>query len=350
MKKKVFIIVISIIILIVFLVGLIVLFKDTDNIKLRDNQFIFELGEEISADASYYLEDADSTKNINDYKLSSKDLEIKNNIFVLKDEDIVKIGEYEIEIVYKKTSKKIIIEVVDTASPEFTKFEEKIKYEQNTDISGLESKFEATDLTDVKIIIEGEYDSSVPGEYEIEIIAVDVTGNKTNKKAIIEIIKKEEPKKDTIIVNNNNSNSDNTSASNNNYNSNVQNNLQSNSSNNTSVPSPRFRKDISDQYIIKINEYRKSKGLNELPVTAEAQAEADRRAKEISTYYSHEGAGYGFGEIIGYGDIGVDFVEAWKNSPSHNATILRDGHISMASAVYEYNNKLYAVVSFRANY
>ena len=350
MKKKVFIIVVGIIILIVFLVGLIVLYKDTDNLILKDNQFIFELGEEISAEVSYYLDDASSTKNIKIYKLSSKKLKVKNNKLVSKNDDIVNIGEYEIEITYKTKIKKFKIKVVDTTSPEFTYFEEIIKYEQNADISDLESKFEATDLTDVKITIEGEYDSKVPGEYEIEVIAIDESGNKTNKKAVIEITKKEDSKKETVISNTNNSNSNNSSSSYNNHNSNSTNNSQSNTSSNTTVSSPRFRKDISDQYIIKINEYRKSKGLNELPVTAEAQTEADRRAKEISTYYSHEGAGYGFGEIIGYGDIGVDFVEAWKNSPSHNATILRDGHISMASAVYEYNNKLYAVVSFRANY
>jgi len=346
MKKKVFIILITVIILIVFLVGLNVLFKDTDNIKLKDNKFIFELGEEISAEASYYVEDADSTKNINNYKLSSKSLKIKKNKFVLKDEDIVNVGQYEVEIIYKKTSQKFIIEVVDSTPPKFIKFEEKIKYEQNTDILELESKFEATDLTDVSIMIEGRYDSTIPGEYEIEVVAIDQSGNKTSKKSLIEIVKKEEPKKNVII--NNNSNSNKSSSSNNNSNS--TNNSQTNSSNNTTVASPRYRKDISDQYIIKLNEYRKANGLNELPVTAEAQAEADRRAREISTYYSHNGAGYGFGEIIGYGDIGVDFVEAWKNSPSHNATILRDGHVAMAASVYQYNNKIYAVVSFRANY
>jgi len=348
MKKK--IILIIVIILIVFLVGFIVLYKDTDNIKLKDNQFIFELGEEISAEASYYLEDADSTKNIKDYKLSSKILKNIDNKFALDDADIVDIGEYEIEIIYKKKSQKFIIKVVDTTSPEFIKFEEKLKYEQNADISELESKFEATDLTDVKIAIEGEYDSTVPGEYEIEVVAVDENGNKTNKKAVIEITKKEEPKKETVIPNTNNSSSNDSSSSNNNHNSNSTNNSQSNSSSNTTVSSPRFRKDISDQYIIKLNEYRKVNGLNELPVTAEAQAEADKRAKEIYTYYSHEGVAYGFGENIGEGSVGVDFFVAWKNSPSHNAAMLREQNTAVAASVYEINNHWYAVMSFKMDY
>ena len=348
MKKK--IILIIVIILIVFLVGFIVLYKDTDNIKLKDNQFIFELGKEISAEASYYLQDADSTKNIKDYKLSSKILKNIDNKFVLDDTNIVDVGEYEIEVIYKKKSQKFILKVVDTTSPEFIKFEEKLKYEQNTDISELESKFEATDLTDVKIIIEGEYDSTVPGEYEVEVIAVDESGNKTNRKAVIEITKKEEPKKETVIPNTNNSSSNNSSSSNNNHNSNSINNSQSNSSSNTTESSPRFRKDISDQYIIKLNEYRKANGLNELPVTAEAQAEADRRAKEIYTYYSHEGVAYGFGENIGEGSVGVDFFVAWKNSPSHNAAMLREQNTAVAASVYEINNHWYAVMSFKMDY
>lgn len=348
MKKKIILIIAMI--LIVFLVGFVVLYKDTDNIKLKDNQFIFELGKEISAEASYYLQDADSTKNIKDYKLSSKILKNIDNKFVLDDTNIVDVGEYEIEVIYKKKSQKFILKVVDTTSPEFIKFEEKLKYEQNTDISELESKFEATDLTDVKIIIEGEYDSTVPGEYEVEVIAVDESGNKTNRKAVIEITKKEEPKKETVIPNTNNSSSNNSSSSNNNHNSNSINNSQSNSSSNTTESSPRFRKDISDQYIIKLNEYRKANGLNELPVTAEAQAEADRRAKEIYTYYSHEGVAYGFGENIGEGSVGVDFFVAWKNSPSHNAAMLREQNTAVAASVYEINNHWYAVMSFKMNY
>lgn len=348
MKKKIILIIAMI--LIVFLVGFVVLYKDTDNIKLKDNQFIFELGKEISAEASYYLQDADSTKNIKDYKLSSKILKNIDNKFVLDDTNIVDVGEYEIEVIYKKKSQKFILKVVDTTSPEFIKFEEKLKYEQNTDISELESKFEATDLTDVKIIIEGEYDSTVPGEYEVEVIAVDESGNKTNRKAVIEITKKEEPKKETVIPNTNNSSSNNSSSSNNNHNSNSINNSQSNSSSNTTESSPRFRKDISDQYIIKLNEYRKANGLNELPVTAAAQAEADRRAKEIYTYYSHEGVAYGFGENIGEGSVGVDFFVAWKNSPSHNAAMLREQNTAVAASVYEINNHWYAVMSFKMDY
>ncbi len=147
-----------------------------------------------------------------------------------------------------------------------------------------------------------------------------------------------------------------TPSKNNNTSNNKNNTLNSNNNNNSSnqnkkpVSSDGYKKSVADSYITQINNYRKENGLLELPVTSEAQAEADRRAKELVSNYSHDGAGYGFGEIIGNGGVNSDFITAWKNSPSHNASMLREQNVAMAASVYEYNNHWYAVVSFRMNY
>lgn len=346
MKKRVVLIIISLIV--VFLVGLLfIMHKETNTIILKNDVFTYELGEDISADVSYYLKDADSTKNINEYKIVTDDFDIVDKTLVIN-KDVEKVGNYNINIVYKKLSKKVIIKIVDTTSPEFTTFEENIKIEQTSEEVDLINNFKATDLSEVKITIEGEYDLTKEGNYEINVIATDSSGNKSEKKSTITVYKKEVIKETPVIKqesnNNNPSKKEETNPSTNN-----------NTSNNTpapqpETPSPRYRKDISDTYITQINAYRKANRLNELPVTSEAQAEADRRAKELSTYYSHDGVGYGFGEIIGNGSIGVDFIAAWKNSPSHNATMLRDHTVAMAASVYEYNNKWYTIVSFRMDY
>ena len=347
MKKRVVIIVISLIV--VFLVGLLfIMHKESNTIILKNDVFTYELGEDISADVSDYLKDADSTKNINEYKIVTDDFDIVDKMLVIN-KDVEKIGDYNINIVYKKLSKKVIIKVVDTTSPEFTTFEENIKIEQTSEEVDLIDNFKATDLSEVKITIEGEYDLTKEGNYEINVIATDSSENKTEKKSTITVYKKEVVKETPVAKQESTSN---TSSKNEETKPSTNNN---NTSNNTSspqpeTPSPRYRKDISDTYITQINAYRKANGLNELPVTAEAQAEADRRAKELSTYYSHDGVGYGFGEIIGNGSIGVDFIAAWKNSPSHNATMLRDHTVAMAASVYEYNNKWYTIVSFRMDY
>ena len=263
-----------------------------------------------------------------DFKIVDKKLVINN--------DKLTVGDYNINIVHKNVSKKVIIKIVDTTSPEFTTFEENIKIEQTSEEVDLLKYFEATDLTEVKITIDGEYDLTQEGVYDINVIATDANGNKISKKATITVYKKEVAKETPVIKQDNN----------------ISNNKSSNNTTTTKpeTPSVRYRKDVSDSYIVQINAYRKANGLNELPVTAEAQAEADKRAKELSAYYSHDGVGYGFGEIIGNGSIGVDFITAWKNSPSHNATMLRDHTVAIAASIYECNNHWYAVVSFRTDY
>ena len=343
MKKRVVIIVISLIV--VFLVGLLfIMHKESNTIILKNDVFTYELGEDISADVSDYLKDADSTKNINEYKIVTDDFDIVDKILVIN-KDVEKVGDYNINIVYKKISKKVIIKVVDTTSPEFTTFEENIKIEQTSEEVDLMKNFKASDLSEVKITIEGEYDLTKEGNYEINVIATDSSENKIEKKSTITVYKKEVIKETPVTKQESSSNT-----------SSKKEETKPSTNNNTSqtpqpeTTSPRYRKDISDTYITQINAYRKANGLNELPVTAEAQAEADRRAKELSTYYSHDGVGYGFGEIIGNGSIGVDFIAAWKNSPSHNATMLRDHTVAMAASVYEYNNKWYTIVSFRMDY
>lgn len=345
MKKKMFLIIT--IITVVFLTGLLfILFKNTDKLILKDDKFIFEFGDDISSEVSYYLKDADSVKNIKDYKLISNNLKIVDNKLVNNNSDMVEVGKYSINISYKKISKDVQIEVVDTISPEFTKFQEVIEMVQTTEEVDLTSHFEATDLSEVVLKVEGEYNLNEVGEYTLNIVATDSSENTSKREFVLKILKneipKEEPKKE------NNKNTQSKVESNNNVSSNNQSNSGSASNNNT--PSSRYRKDISDSYVRTVNSYRKSNGLSELPVTAEAQAEADRRAKELCSYYSHDGAGYGFGEIIGNGSIGGDFITAWKNSPPHNATMLREQAIAMAASVYECNNYWYAIISFRMNY
>ena len=130
MKKKVVLVIICLIV--VFLVGLLfIIHKKSNTIILKKEEFIYELGEEISADVSDYIKDADSIKNITKYKIVTDDFKIVNKKLVINN-DKTTVGDYNINIVYKNVSKKVIIKIVDTTSPEFTSFEENIKIEQTS--------------------------------------------------------------------------------------------------------------------------------------------------------------------------------------------------------------------------
>lgn len=326
-NKKKTIIIISFI-TIIFLVGLILIFHKEEKIELKQESFIFEYGDDIINDVSYYLKDADSTKNIKDYKLT-------NNIKKNSETGLIEPDEYTLKIKYKKQEKTFKIIIKDTKAPIFTKYEDKISLIQDSEDVDLTKYFIAEDLSDVILSVEGSFDISKVGEYNLKMIATDKSGNKTKKDFIVEV-KEKEKIPSTPLVSNNSKNTSNANPS----------------GNSKDVPKivERYRKDISDSYVRQINEYRKSKGLEELPVTTEAQTEADRRAKEIVDNYSHDGSGYGFGENIGDGSIGSDFFTAWKNSPTHNATMLREQNRAIAVSVYEANNKWYAVAVFRMNY
>lgn len=326
-NKKKTIIIISFI-TIIFLVGLILIFHKEEKIELKQESFIFEYGDDIINDVSYYLKDADSTKNIKDYKLI-------NSLEKNSETGLIEPDEYTLTIKYKKQEETFKVIIKDTKAPIFTKYEDKISLIQDSEDIDLTKYFIAEDLSDVILSVEGSFDISKVGEYNLKMIATDKSGNKTKKDFIVEV-KEKEKIPSTPPVSNNSKNTSNTNPS----------------GNSKDVPKivERYRKDISDSYVRQINEYRKSKGLDELPVTTEAQTEADRRAKEIVDNYSHDGSGYGFGENIGDGSIGSDFFTAWKNSPTHNATMLREQNRAIAVSVYEANNKWYAVTVFRMNY
>lgn len=85
MKKKVVLVIICLIV--VFLVGLLfIIHKKSNTIILKKEEFIYELGEEISADVSNYIKDADSIKNITEYKIVTDDFRIVDKKLVINND------------------------------------------------------------------------------------------------------------------------------------------------------------------------------------------------------------------------------------------------------------------------
>lgn len=345
--KKLVKILIPIIILIVFLIVLFSVIIKSNDFEIKKEKFIYELGEEVSSDLVVYLKDADIIKDISKYSLKSDSLKIKDKKLIKDDHQIIPVGEYKMQISYKKKNKDFIIAIVDKTSPEFTKSKEIIEVEENTKDIDMLSYFEVKDLSKTELSILGDYDLNKVGEYKLKIHAQDEYNNsseiefilKVNAKKVIE--QKVEPNKNTSVnksYNKTNSNSTNNSSS----------QQHSNNTNNNSTSG--YKRDVAASYVNQVNAYRRANGLSELPVTSEAQAEADRRAKELVTNYSHDGSGYGFGEVIGNGSVGADFITAWKQSPPHNAALLREQNVAIAASVYEHNNYWYAIITFRMNY
>ena len=377
MKRKNIIMII--ILLVIIASGICIFVSKGNSLKLKDSSFIFEFGEKVPFKVDYYL------KNKKEKILTNSKIKFKNEYLVDTSNDEIKsldakylnVGTYELYIEYKDKKVYFNIEVKDTTKPEFKDFKDTIIIEQNALDVDLSKFYEATDLSNTTILVESDFDVSKVGEYKALIKATDYFGNTEEKESTIKVISydeiknnkltenidkevyksqktlDEENKKEEPIVKtetqSKNTNKNNTNTNSNNTNSNTNKNTNNNTSN-SSVASATYRKDISDSLVIKINNYRKENGRSELPVTSDAQAVADKRAKEIVTNPSHDGSVYSYGENIGGGGIGTDFFELWKNSFAHNNTLLREQNTAIAVSIYQVNNQWYAVAVFKLDY
>ena len=125
---------------------------------------------------------------------------LKNIVTIFTDEvdkvDVEKIGDYEIKYYYKYlffyVKKNINIEVKDMISPEFENFEEEIEIFQNEEY--IEDDYNVIDnydkSEDIKIDIRGDLDTSTLGKYYLTYTATDTSGNRTEMKKNVLVIKK----------------------------------------------------------------------------------------------------------------------------------------------------------------
>ena len=246
------------------------------------------------------------------------------------------------------------VEIKDTKNPEIKFKKEKLEITEGDKfdpVSNIESvkdpidgnikKSDDKELTKDGYIITSNVKSDKASEYTVKVTAYDVNGNKAERSYKVTV--KEKPKKPDTPIN--------TPISNNQGNAggNQSDNGKGNRpcGGNTSQEKPHYRTDISNTYFSQINAWRKQNGLEPYPHTAEAQAEADRRAMELVKEDTHD-ASYEFSENIGHGGAGFDFFQAWKASPNHNGSMLEcTMFTAMAVSVVEYNGHWYAVTSFR---
>lgn len=365
MKKKVILIGLLTLVSMSMISG-ILLFKNRNVLKLKEQVFIYELGDKISFKPGEFLASSVDKKVVNNSKLDFKN---SYSVDVIEEElkssnlDYLKVGLYEVVLTYKDKSTSFEIKVEDTTKPEFIDFKEEIVIEKDALNVDLTKFYEAKDLSGVTVVVESDYDLSKDGEYDALIKAVDQYKNINEKKAKIKVIKTEDITDNNLTstldgeiyksqkrIDEENKPKESHNVAQGNIGS-THKNTQSNNqvTNNQPVSVATYRRDIANEYVSRINSYRKENGLSELPVTAEAQNEADMRAKQLVTNYSHNSS-YGFGENIGNNVIGFDFVTAWKNSWSHNNAMLREQNTAIAVSIYEVDGWWYAVTSFKMNY
>jgi LAS superfamily LD-carboxypeptidase LdcB len=186
-KKKKLIVGISLL-AIILLSAASIYFYSTPRIIDVKKSFQFEYGEIVDLSINEVLE-VSNEKIYDTAKIDLHTLEFKAGI------DYPNVGTYQAQVSYRirgNLSKiGITINIVDTVSPEFTKFQDSFEIEQNGIKPNYSTYFEASDLSEAIVTIDDtSVDYNVVGDYVITVKAIDNYGNETQKDASVKIIQK----------------------------------------------------------------------------------------------------------------------------------------------------------------
>lgn len=193
MKKKIFII---ILVLIIFILG--VSFGIVEYIKQRDNKIALIQDNVIIEYGKTYNPGLEELIDLQKFNYIDVDkIKIESNIVNEENKEYPKVGEYEIKIHYKNRMLKQKVEVKDTTIPELT-IQDVIEIEYGADLTTFDfnkyvTKYDLSELKEYNIDLSN-VNSNASGEYETSISLEDVYGNKTEQKFKIKVLEKVEEK------------------------------------------------------------------------------------------------------------------------------------------------------------
>ena len=127
-----------------------------------------EVGDTLSLEVKDY---------INNKPLNYKDYKLDLNSVKTEDGKVVEVGEYTYRVTLKDTIKEGKIKVIDTMAPYFETMDLTIGTEDEITPEDFVTKYEEYSLP-CTFAIEGDYDTTKVGEYNIRIVASDNNGNK----------------------------------------------------------------------------------------------------------------------------------------------------------------------------
>lgn len=189
MKKKKFIILITILLFIIVL-SIIVFLNIYNKDLVYKNNLIVNIGDELPTIDKYI--DTEEQKRLNSNKIEWEDVPTE-------DGKLYNAGKYTGYIKFKDKKVKVTLEVIDDEAPLLEGVEDITIY-VNTEVnllSNIKTNDNSHDKIDVKI--NGEYNISKVGEYQLSYVAADKSGNEVTKEFKLIIKEKELPKPSTPV-------------------------------------------------------------------------------------------------------------------------------------------------------
>lgn len=186
--KKQLIIIISIVLILVIggiLIYLLSKNEKEENVYIEDDKVVeIDIKEDLNFEINSVITILDLITNKNNLNVENEEENIDTSV----------LGEKEIVIKYidnkgKNQEKKVNIKIVDSIAPEIEYIEEIITtVNKNIDLLK-DVKVTDNSNEDIKVIVEGEYDIKKVGTYNLKYVAIDSSGNKTEKDFVFKVEK-----------------------------------------------------------------------------------------------------------------------------------------------------------------
>ena len=350
----------------------------SEKLLLKNEQVIYEYGEDIFIDPNDLLEELNE-EIVDEIEVISEqeNLTIEDQRLVLADEEgnekeYVDVGEYDLKFVYENEEKEVKVVVEDTTAPDFIDFLSEIKIEQNALNVDFNKFFKCEDLSGCTFTLQNEVDLSTIGEYELEVLAKDEYGNENKAISKVIVVSLDEAlagnvtldlegtvyQSEALVLKKQELAEANKPSSNNpSTNNTVQKPSTSQNQNNASG----YADSYANEVLTLVNIQRSQAGLGALSWDSKLASAANVRAKEIVSLFSHtrpdgstcftavenDGSYMTLGENIAYGYTSASSVmNDWMSSPGHRENILNGSFTKLGVSCYYENGTYYWVQMF----
>lgn len=372
MKKRFFI----------FALFLLLLFGcNSERLIVKDEQVVYEFGEDVSTNPQDYLEELDD-ETIKKVEMVIDDEHVVNDHdrFISIDEDgnkkdVLDVGEYDLKLTYENEEKHIQLIVEDTTEPEFVDFLDEIRIEQNALNVDLNKFFKCEDLSGCTFTIQNEANLSTIGEYEVEVLAEDEYGNENKAVSKVIVVSLEEAlagnvtpdlegtvyQSEALVLKKQEIAEANKPSSNHDSTSDTAGKSDPSQNQDGSNTASSYVDSYAKEVLNLVNAQRSQAGLGALSWDPKLANAANIRAKEIVISFSHtrpdgstcftavenDGSYMTLGENIASGYTSAAYVmNGWMNSQGHRENILNSSFTKLGVSCYYENGTYYWVQMF----
>lgn len=164
---------------------------NSKNLVLKAEEVQVEFGENISLEASTYLDEEKVDKDIIAKTTVTTDAPKQSNLSNNSVKDCPPVGEYTVTLKYSDETAEVKVKITDTTKPKFTKYKDAVGVTKdcNPDMDRIVAEFQANDLSEVKITVDdSQVDYTKVGKYKAIVKATDKYNNEETRELTFEIV------------------------------------------------------------------------------------------------------------------------------------------------------------------